>query len=109
MRLTFAAAAAALLLLPAAAGAQTYPEPKEPGKIAPKPKGPFRTHTVCKSGKCDFRSIQKAVNKAKPGDKIVVRKGVYKGPGVLSGPAKRCLRIVADRKHPRRVVLDGSG
>ena len=48
MRITLAATAAALLLLPAAAGAQTYPEPKEPGKIAPKPKGPFETHTVCK-------------------------------------------------------------
>jgi len=28
MRMTLAAAVAALLLLPAAAGAQTYPEPK---------------------------------------------------------------------------------
>ena len=46
--MTLAAAVAALLMLPAAAGAQTYPEPKEPGKIAPKPKGPFKTHTVCK-------------------------------------------------------------
>ena len=62
--MTLAAAVAALLMLPAAAGAQTYPEPKEPGKIAPKPKGPFTTHTVCKKGGCDFRSIQKAVNKA---------------------------------------------
>ena len=71
--MTLAATAAALLLLPAAAGAQTYPEPKEPGKIAPRPKGPFETHTVCKTGKCDFRTIQKAVDKAKAGDKIVVR------------------------------------
>ena len=110
MRLTLAAAAAALLLLPAAAGAQTYPEPKEPGKIAPKPKGPFKTHTVCKkNGKCDFRSIQKAVNKAKAGDKIVVRKGVYKEQVTISGKAKRYLRIVGDRKRPKRVVLEGSG
>jgi hypothetical protein len=110
MRMTFAAAAAALLLLPAAAGAQTYPEPKEPGKIAPKPKGPFKTHTVCKNGssKCDFRTIQKAVNKAKAGDKIVVRKGVYKEQVTISGKAKRYLRIVGDRKHPKRVVLEGS-
>ena len=108
MRLTFAAAAAALLLLPAAAGAQTYPEPKEPGKIAPKPKGPFETHTVCRNGKCDFRTIQKAVNKAKAGDKIVVRKGVYKEQVTISGKAKRYLRIVGDRKKPKRVVLEGS-
>ena len=106
MRLTFAAAVAALLLLPATAGAQTYPEPKEPGKIAPKPKGPFKTHTVCKKkGRCDFRTIQKAVNKAKAGDKIVVRKGVYKEQVTISGKAKRYLRIVGDRKHPKRVVL----
>jgi Pectinesterase len=108
MRITLAAAAAALLLLPAAAGAQTYPEPKEPGKIAPKPKGPFKTHTVCKTGKCDFRSIQKAVDKAKAGDKISVRKGVYKESVSISGAKKRYLRIVGDRKRPRRVVLEGS-
>ena len=108
MRITLAAAVAALLLLPAAAGAQTYPEPKEPGRIAPKPKGPFKTHTVCKTGKCDFRSIQKAVDKAKAGDKITVRKGVYKESVSISGAKKRYLRIVGDRKKPRRVVLEGS-
>ena len=58
MRLTLAAAAAALLLLPATAGAQTYPEPKEPGKIAPKPKGPFKTHTVCKSKRASATSAR---------------------------------------------------
>jgi hypothetical protein len=110
MRMTLAAAAAALLLMPAAAGAQTYPEPKEPGKIAPKPKGPFATHTVCKQkGRCDFRSIQAAVNKAEAGDKIAVRKGVYKESVSISGATKRYLRIVGDRKRPRRVVLDGGG
>jgi parallel beta helix pectate lyase-like protein len=109
MRMTLAAAAAALLLLPAAAGAQTYPEPKEPGKIAPKPKGPFKTHSVCKQkGRCDFRSIQAAVNKAKAGDKIAVRKGVYKESVTVSGAKKRYLRFVGDPKHPRRVVLEGS-
>jgi hypothetical protein len=110
MRLTFAAVAAAVLLLPAAAGAQTYPEPKEPGKIAPKPKGPFATHTVCKKkGKCDFGTIQAAVNKAKAGDKITVRKGTYREAVTISGSKKRYLRIVGDRKHPRNVVLDGGG
>ena len=107
--MTLAATVAAVLLLPAAAGAQTYPEPKEPGKIAPKPKGPFATHTVCKQrGRCDFRTIQAAVNKAKAGDKIAVRKGVYKESVTISGAKKRYLRIVGDRKKPRRVVLEGS-
>jgi hypothetical protein len=113
MRMTLAAAVAALLLLPAAAGAQTYPEQKEPGKIAPKPKGPFKTHTVCKSRsrppKCDFGTIQAAVNKAKAGDKITVRKGTYREAVTISGSKKRYLRIVGDRKHPRNVVLEGGG
>jgi len=110
MRMTLAAAAAALFLLPAAACAQTYPQPKEPGKIAPRPKGPFTTHTVCKQrGRCDFGSIQAAVNGAKAGDKLVVRKGVYRESVVISGAKKRYLRIVGDRRHPKRVVLEGSG
>ncbi len=110
MRITLAAAVAALLLLPAAAGAQSYPEPKEPGKLAPKPRGPFATHTVCKKKRrCDFRTIQSAVNKAKAGDTIRVRRGVYRESVVISGKRKRYLRIVGDRKRPRRVVLQGSG
>lgn len=109
MRITLAAAFAVLLSLPATAGAQTYPEPREPGKIAPRPKGPFATHTVCKQrGRCDFRTIQAAVDEAKAGDKISVRKGVYEESVTISGPKKRYLRVVGDRKKPRRVVLEGS-
>jgi hypothetical protein len=105
-----ALAAAALLALPGGAAAQTYPEPKEPGKIAPKPKGPFATHTVCKrKNRCDFRSIQAAVNAAKAGDKVSVRRGVYRESVTVSGRKKRYLRIVGDRKRPRRVVLEGGG
>ena len=105
--MTLAAAAAALLLLPAAAGAQTYPEPKEPGKIAPKPKGPFATHTVCKKGTLRLPQIQKAVNKAEAGDKIAVRKGVYREAVTITGAQA----LPADRRRPqqaRRVVLEGS-
>ena len=107
---TLAAAAAAVLLLPAAAAAQTYPEPKQPGKLAPKPTGPFATHTVCKRGsRCDFRTIQAAVDAADAGDRISVRRGVYREAVTISGRSKRYLRIVGDRRRPRRVVLDGSG
>ena len=56
MRTTLVAVAVALLV-PSVASAQTYPEPKEPGPVASKPKGPFETHTVCKRG-CDFKTIQ---------------------------------------------------
>ena len=38
-----AALAAAALLAPAAASAQTYPEPQEPGPVQSKPKGPHKT------------------------------------------------------------------
>ncbi len=106
MRITIAAAAAALLLFPAVAGAQTYPEPSEPGKIAPKPKGPFKTRTVCKKG-CAFKKIQKAVNASKAGDKIKVKPGTYREAVVINGRKKRYLRIVGNPKKPTRVVLDG--
>ena len=43
-----AAVAAAAVLAPAAAGAQTYPEPKQPGPVQSKPRGPHKTFTVCK-------------------------------------------------------------
>ena len=36
-----------------------------------------------------------------------MRKGVYKESVTISGAKKRYLRIVGDRKHPRRVVLEG--
>ena len=107
MRKTLAAAVAALFLFPAVAGAQTYPEPKEPGKIAPKPKGPFKTRTVCKQKKCKFKTIQKAVNASKAGDKIKVKAGTYRESVLISGKKKRYLRIVGNPKKPAKVLLDG--
>jgi hypothetical protein len=108
LKYSLAAAAAALLLFPAAANAQHYPEPKEPGKIAPKPKGPFKTYTVCKKKhRCDFRTIQKAVNKAKAGDKIKVKPGVYREQVLITGRKKRYLRIIGNPAKPRKVVLNG--
>ena len=89
---TMLCAIAALLLLPATAGAQTYPEPREPGKVEPRPKGPFETHTVCKPrGRCDFRTVQAAVNAAGAGDKVAVRPGVYRESVRIDGPRKLSL------------------
>ena len=107
-RAAAAAAAAALLALPAVAGAQTYPEPKEPGKVAPKPSGPFHTRTVCHAKGCAYHTIQAAVNAAKAGDTIRVRKGTYREAVIVSGSKKRYLRFVGEPKHPGRVVLDGA-
>ncbi len=107
-----AAVAAGLLAAPAAALAQTtpsYPEPSNPGKITPAPKGKSKTYTVCKKKSCDFRKIQKAVNKAKKGDRIKVKPGTYKESVKLSGPKKAYITLIGNPKAPDRVVLEGSG
>ncbi len=101
---------AVALLVPAGASAQNYPAPKDPGKVQPKPKGPHKTYTVChKKRACDFRTIQKAVNKARAGDTVRVRNGVYREAVTISGKKKRYLRLVGNPKHPRKVVLRAKG
>jgi parallel beta-helix repeat protein len=98
------------LIAPAAASAQDYPEPKEPGKVQAKPKGPHKTHTVCKQrNRCDFKSIQKAVDKAKAGDTIRVRNGVYREAVRIAGSKKRYLRLVGNPAKPNKVVLRARG
>ena len=108
-RTTIAALAAALagtLALAAGAQAVTYPPPAKPETIA-KPKGPFKTHSVCKTG-CDFKTIQAAVNAAKAGDTIKVSKGTYPGLVSIKGASKRYLKIIGDPKNPENVKLDGT-
>jgi hypothetical protein len=101
---------AAALLAPAAASAQTYPEPQQPGPVESKPKGPHKTYTVCaKKGRCDFRTIQKAVDKARAGDTIRVRDGVYREAVKINGRGKRYLKLVGNPKHPGKVVLRARG
>src|SRR3954464_1495754 len=93
------AAMMAAALLPAGASAQTYPAPKDPGKVQSKPKGPHKAYTVCrKKGRCDFRSIQKAVNKARAGDTIRVSNGTYREAVTIAGKQKRYLRLVGNPK-----------
>jgi hypothetical protein len=100
---------AAALLAPAGANAQTYPEPKDPGKVEPKPKGPHKTRTVCrKKGRCDFRTIQAAVNASRAGDTIRVRNGVYKEAVKINGRKKRYLKLIGNPSKPAKVVLEGS-
>jgi hypothetical protein len=92
------------------APAQTYPKPGKPGKAQNAPKGPHHTYTVCKKGKgkCDFRTIQKAVNKAKAGDTIRVAHGTYKEAVSITGAKKRFIKLIGDPKHPAKVLLNGS-
>jgi hypothetical protein len=108
LRITIVALAVALLA-PASAAAQTYPEPREPGKVAPKPPRPYETHTVCKKGRCDFGSIQKAVNAADAGDTIRVKRGVYREGVRINGRKKRYLKVIGNPSRPGRVVLEGGG
>jgi hypothetical protein len=102
---------AVALLAPAGANAQTYPEPKQPGKVEPKPKRPYETHVVCKAPptRCDFRTIQGAVNAADAGDTIKVRRGVYREAVRINGRKKRYLKLIGNPSRPGRVVLDGGG
>jgi hypothetical protein len=109
LRFAPAALLAAALLVPAGASAQNYPAPKDPGKVQPKPKGPHHTLTVCHKKSCDFRTIQKAVNKAKAGDTVRVRNGTYREAVTISGKKKRYLRLVGNPKHPRKVVMRAKG
>jgi Pectinesterase len=108
LRITIAVLAA-VLLAPAAASAQSYPEPKDPGKVEPRPPRPYETHTVCKKRRCDFRTIQKAVNAAGAGDTIRVKRGVYREAVRIDGRRKRYLKLIGNPKRPGRVVLEGSG
>jgi hypothetical protein len=108
MRRSLLIAVAALAFAPAVANAQTYPEPKDPGPVAAPPKGPHETHTVCKKG-CDFKAIQKAVNKAKAGDTIKVKNGTYREAVRISGSKKRYLKLVGNRSHPEKVLLKAKG
>jgi hypothetical protein len=112
MRIVALAAAAAALVLvvlvPAAAHAQNYPEPREPGKVTPKPRGPFETHTVCKRAKrCDFTSIQRAIDAADAGDTIRIRPGTYREGVAIDGRRKSYLKLIGSPRSPGRVVLEG--
>jgi hypothetical protein len=100
----------ASLALAAPAMAASYPPPSDPGKVQAKPKGPFHTLKVCAKGKkkkgC-FKTIQKAVNKARPGDTIKVPHGTYKEGVQIKGAKKRYIKLIGDVSHPEKVVLEG--
>jgi hypothetical protein len=106
-----AAVAAALLALPAAASAADYPPPSNPGATQSRPKGPFRTLTVCapkgRKAKGCFRTIQRAVDKARAGDSVRLPNGTYRQSVRIVGARKRYLRLVGNTRRPGKVVLDG--
>jgi len=114
-RTALAAVTAAVLLAPAATAlAQdppppSYPEPKDPGKVVPKPSGKGKMLTVCKQDKCKYHKIQKAVNKAKKGDTVKVKNGKYKEAVQIKGAKKSYITLLGNPKKPGKVVLEGKG
>lgn len=104
-----AVATSAALLTPVAAQAVTYPPPTNPKATANKPKGPFTTRKVSKTAKGAYRSIQAAVDAAKPGDTIRIADGTYKEGVKIKGSNKRYLKIIGNAAKPEKVVIDGKG
>ena len=97
-----------MLALPGVASAQTYPDPKDPGPVESAPKGPHKTYTVC-AKKCDFKSIQKAVDKARAGDTVRVKNGTYREAVKVNGSKKRHLKLIGNPKDPSKVLLKARG
>jgi len=103
--ITTLALAAPALAGTAVAQQQDYPPPSNPGSVQKKPKGPFKTLEVSKKGK--FRTIQAAVNAAKPGDTVKIADGVYKESVQVAGAKHRFIKLVGNVKQPHKVVLEG--
>jgi hypothetical protein len=98
------------LALAAPAMAADYPPPSDPGTVQAKPKGPFHTRNVCAKGKKSkgcFKTIQKAINAAKPGDTVKVPDGTWKEGVKIQGAKKRFLKLIGNIKHPEKVVFEG--
>ncbi len=103
-------ACAVPLVAVASASAADYPAPKNPGKVVKRPGGKTLTLKVSRrGGKGVYRTITAAVRAAKTGDTIKVADGTYREGLILEGRAKSHIRLIGNRKHPRRVVLEGKG
>jgi len=106
-RIAIAMLAAAAPALPAAADAAApYPDPGGPPRATAPPARVVETHTVCRRG-CDFRRIQAAVDAARAGDTVRVRRGTYREAVTIAGSRRDGLKLIGDRRHPGRVTLSG--
>lgn len=108
---TFVAlATTAAVLVPAVpAFAASYPPPGNPGKIV-KPRGKAKTLRVCKDArkirrKQCFKTIQAAVDAARPRDVIRVSPGTYRESVLIATKNKSGIKLIGDPRKPRRVVL----
>ena len=107
--LTSAVAVAVALAVPTAAMATDYPEPTNPGGVKNPPKG--GTLRVCKpktkKPKGCFKTIQKAIDSAGKGTKILVPNGTYKEGLKIVSPVKAGIKLIGNAKDPSKVTLDG--
>ncbi len=113
-RTLVALATAAAVLVPAApAFAARYPAPSNPGPVV-KPRGKPQTLRVCQDRKkirrrqC-VKTIQAAVDAARPNDVIRVAPGTYRESVLVATKNKRGIKLIGDPKRPRRVVLEQKG
>ena len=109
VRIAITLAAAASLVAAAPAAAVDYPPPGKPGAVQKKPKGPFKTLRVCQAKQCKYRTINKAVAKARPGDTIRVADGTYREGVRINGPKKRFIKLIGNVNDPSKVVIDVKG
>lgn len=89
-RITFLACAAAAFLVPAGTAVAKKGETVE----------------VCKHG-CDYRTIQKAVNKTGKNATINVHPGTYREGVTVEGSKHDGLTIQGTKKNAKKVILDG--
>jgi hypothetical protein len=89
-----------------AGAAPPYPPPGDPPVAQAPPARTPQTRTVCRRG-CDFRRIQAAVDQARAGDTVKVRRGTYREAVTISGARRDGLRLIGDQRHPARVTLSG--
>ncbi|AEH08341.1 MULTISPECIES: right-handed parallel beta-helix repeat-containing protein [Protofrankia] len=66
---------------------------------------PVRVHVVDALGRGDFTTVDAAIRAARPGDRVVVRPGLYPGPLILDKP----LEIVGDGPVEEITVVAGTG
>jgi Right handed beta helix region len=109
-RVSIIAVATALALPTAGALAVDYPPAGNPGGGGPAAgKGKHKTYVVCKQRRCRYKTISKAVRKARGGDTIKVRNGTYRESVTIAGSRYDGLKLIGNPKRPRKVVIRGNG
>jgi hypothetical protein len=107
--LTSAVAVAVTLAVPATALGADYPPPSDPGGVKNPPKG--GTLRVCKpktkKPKGCFKTIQKAIDNAGKGTKVLVPNGTWKEGVHILTHKKDGVKLIGNPKDPDKVVLEG--